>query len=63
MTQAKINRQKSCLFNYLHRTHFLIFPHYALFRNNLASSLFCNFPQVAFFTNYPNRATLYLCNL
>lgn len=63
MTQAKINRQKSCLFNYPHRTPFLIFPQYAPLRNNLASSLFCNFPQFAFFINYPNRATLYLCNL
>lgn len=50
-------------FNYPHRTPFLIFPHYALFRNNLASSLLCNFPQFAFFTNYPNRVTLYPCNL
>lgn len=31
MTQAKINRQKSCLFNYPHRTPFLIFPQYAPF--------------------------------
>ena len=57
MTQAKINRQKSCLFNYSHRTPFLIFPHYAPLRNNPASSLFCNSPQFAFFTNNPNRAT------
>lgn len=52
MTQAKINRQKSCLFNYSHRTPFLIFAQYAPLRSNLASSPFCNSPQFAFFPNY-----------
>ena len=50
MTQAKINRQKYFLFNYPHRTSFLIFPKYATFRNYPQRTTFYNLSHIGILT-------------